>query len=32
MVGQRMMMEAVPTPELVHAGNPRRGVDKLAKN
>lgn len=29
---QKMTLEAVSTPELVHAGNPERGVDKKSKN
>lgn len=29
---QRMMLSAEPTPELVHASNPGRGVDKKPKN
>lgn len=29
---QRMSLSAVSTPELVHASNPGRGVEKKAKN
>ncbi|MGH9604214.1 MAG: Gfo/Idh/MocA family protein [Terracidiphilus sp.] len=29
---QKMMLSALPTPELVNASNPGRGVDKLPKN
>lgn len=31
-IGQRMMLNAVSTPELVHASNPGRGIEKLPKN